>query len=168
MNIIQTTRYLSPAGELAIGSYQGQICICDWTHGRNADAIGRQAIRHLDATLKDETSDVIAEAICQLDEYFSGRRHEFDIPVLLTGTDFQRSVRRVLMRIPYGTTVSYAEVARRIGKPAAVRAAASAIASNPVSILVPCHRVVGSDGSLTGYAGGLDAKRCLLTLEGAL
>ncbi|NNF54901.1 MAG: methylated-DNA--[protein]-cysteine S-methyltransferase [Acidimicrobiales bacterium] len=103
----------------------------------------------------------------QLKEYFAGERTEFDLPLDLRGTEFQTSVWRSLSIIPYGTTVTYSEQAQRLGRPSSVRAVASANGSNPVSIVLPCHRVIGSNGKLTGYAGGLDAKRWLLTLEGA-
>ena len=108
---------------------------------------------------------MIGHAVKELDEYFGGARCGFDIPLLLTGTSFQKEVREALTAIPFGETVSYAEIARRIGRPHAVRAVANAIGSNPLSIFIPCHRVVGSDGSLTGYAGGLGAKLRLLELE---
>jgi methylated-DNA-[protein]-cysteine S-methyltransferase len=101
----------------------------------------------------------------QLDEYFAGDRTTFDLPVQLAGTPFQHEVWHALQAIPYGTTISYGELARRIGRSAAVRAVGLANGKNPVSIVVPCHRVVGSDGSLTGYGGGLERKRYLLELE---
>lgn len=104
-------------------------------------------------------------AVAQLDEYFRGARREFDVPLLHVGTDFQKRVWRSLMTIPYGVTVSYGEMARRIGSPRSVRALANANGANPISILVPCHRVIGSGGSLTGYGGGLDAKNYLLRHE---
>ena len=122
--------------------------------------------RRLDAKYEEGTSPVIEQAIAQLDEYFDGKRTSFDIPIHLTGTEFQQSVRRELMNIPYGNTISYAVLAQRIGKPKAVRAVASANATNPISIFVPCHRVVGSDNRLTGYGGGLATKRFLLEVEG--
>jgi len=101
----------------------------------------------------------------QLLEYFSGGRAEFDLPLAPQGTNFQQRVWAELRRIPYGQTASYTEIAQRIGQPTAVRAVGMANGRNPISLIVPCHRVVGSDGSLTGYAGGLDAKRWLLRHE---
>jgi len=100
-----------------------------------------------------------------LDAYFSGRAVAFDVPLAPTGTPFQRAVWTALRDIPFGATASYAEIARRIGRPRAVRAVGAANARNPIAIFVPCHRVIGSDGSLTGYAGGLERKRALLALE---
>jgi methylated-DNA-[protein]-cysteine S-methyltransferase len=106
-----------------------------------------------------------AAAAAQLSEYFAGRLTSFDLPVTRTGTAFQRLVWSALQDIPYGTTVSYGELAAAIGRPSAARAVGLANGRNPVSIVVPCHRVVGSDGSLTGYGGGLERKRYLLALE---
>lgn len=104
----------------------------------------------------------------QLDEFFAGDRMAFDLPFRMVGTDFQRSVWNELLRIPYGETATYAEIAASIGKPTAVRAVGAANGRNPLSIVVPCHRVVGSDGSLTGYAGGIERKQWLLDLESTL
>lgn len=104
-------------------------------------------------------------AIAQLEEYFAGRRQSFDLPLAPEGTAFQRIVWQALTRIPYGETTSYGEVARRIGKPQASRAVGLANGANPLPIIVPCHRVIGADGSLTGFGGGLDIKRKLLALE---
>lgn len=142
------------------------MCICDWAVEKRRARIDRRICRHLNSSYEPGGSGTIDETIAQLDEYFSGKRREFTIPVAFAGTPFQCSVWAELMKIPYGTTVSYAEVARRIGRPKAVRAVANANAVNPISILVPCHRVIGSDSRLTGYGGGLDTKRTLLTLEG--
>lgn len=113
-------------------------------------------------------SAVIETAEARLDEYFAGQRREFDVPLMFAGTEFQKAVWNELMLIPHGRTTTYGELARRIGRPAAVRAIANAVGSNALSILVPCHRVIGADGTLTGYAGGLCAKRHLLALENAL
>lgn len=112
---------------------------------------------------------VLREARAQLDDYFAGRRSAFDLPLdLQAGTPFQQSVWRALLEIAPGATASYAELGRRLGKPQASRAVGAAVGRNPVSIVVPCHRVLGTGGALTGYAGGLERKRALLRLEGAL
>jgi methylated-DNA-[protein]-cysteine S-methyltransferase len=105
------------------------------------------------------------EALWQLAQYFAGERTGFELPLSPTGTPFQRAVWDALVEIPYGETVSYGELARRVGRPAASRAVGLANGRNPISIVVPCHRVVGASGSLTGYGGGLDRKRFLLELE---
>ena len=110
---------------------------------------------------------VLRQAAAQLAEYFSGRREHFDLPLdLSNGTPFQQAVWQALLAIPCGQTTSYGELARRIGRPKAVRALGAAVGRNPVSIIVPCHRVIGADGSLTGYAGGLERKTALLRIEG--
>jgi len=112
---------------------------------------------------------VLQEAAAQLADYFSGRRQHFDLQLDLTnGTAFQQSVWQALLAIPFGKTTTYGELARRIGRPRAVRALGAAVGRNPVSIIVPCHRVIGTDGALTGYAGGLDRKTALLRTEGVL
>ncbi len=150
---------------MIVGSCGDEICLCDWAAGRRRDTNDRRIRHHLEATCEEGTSPAIVRAIAQLDEYFAGRRRTFDLKIRFTGTPFQCSVWSELLKIPYGTTLSYAELARRIGNPKAVRAVASANAANPISILIPCHRVIGSNRDLTGYAGGLDAKKHLLTLE---
>lgn len=111
------------------------------------------------------SSSVLDEAARQLDDYFTGIRTSFDLPLDLVGTAFQLQAWQALAEIPYGTTVSYAQQAARIGRPAAVRAVGAANGRNPVPIVLPCHRIVGSDGSLTGFGGGLALKRRLLDLE---
>lgn len=165
MDVIITGRYLSPAGEMILGSSGDRLCVCDWVDSKRRETNARRIRRHLKAEYKSASSDVINQAITQLDEYFTGQRQAFSVPLLLTGTPFQRSVWTALLTIPYGVTVTYGELSRRIANPMAVRAVAQAVAGNPLSILVPCHRVIGSDGTLTGYAGGLPAKRLLLALE---
>ena len=107
----------------------------------------------------------LAIARQQLQEYFAGDRKDFDLPLRLDGTEFQVKVLKALQKIPYGETVSYGEIAKRIGKPKAVRAVGAANGRNPIPIVVPCHRVIGSGGDLTGFGGGLDTKEALLRLE---
>ena len=114
---------------------------------------------------KPERSGLVALALDQIAEYLSGQRREFDLPLDLRGTDFQRRAWSAVSAIPYGETRTYAEVAAAIGKPQAVRAMGAANGANPLPLVVPCHRVLGSDGSLTGYGGGLDVKRQLLEME---
>jgi len=117
------------------------------------------------ATFGSQTERGFEQVREQLDEYFAGNRTEFTMPLTLVGTEFQRSVWAALRAIEYGSTCTYAELAAAIGRPTAIRAVAAANGRNPVSIVVPCHRVIGSDGTLTGYAGGLDRKRFLLDRE---
>lgn len=119
----------------------------------------------LNAGYTEMTSEIIEETRRQLDEYFRHERQAFDIPLLTAGTEFQKSVWNSLMEIPYGQTITYGEMATRLGKPAAVRAVANANGANAISIIIPCHRVIGSNNTLTGYGGGLRAKKFLLELE---
>jgi len=111
---------------------------------------------------------VFSEAIAQLEEYFAGERREFSLPLQLEGTPFQTTVWSALQTIPYGATVSYGELARRIGRPSASRAVGAANGANPLPIIVPCHRVIGGDRSLTGFGGGLETKRFLLAFEAGI
>lgn len=165
-NKIIVKPYLSPCGVLLLGSFKDKLCLCDWQVEKHHEHVDRRLKRILYAEFEEGTSDVIEKAILQLDEYFIGRRKMFDVPLLFVGTDFQKTVWNELLNIPFGTTVSYGEMARRIGMPKAVRAVANANGANAMSIFVPCHRVIGSNRSLTGYGGGLEAKRKMLELEG--
>ncbi len=167
-NIIKVKQYESPCGVLTLGSSGDRLCLCDWQVEKHRGHVDRRLQRILDAVFEEGTSDVIERAAAQLDEYFAGRCRVFDVPLLFVGTDFQKVVWNELLRIPFGQTISYGEMARRIGMPKAVRAVANANGANAISIFAPCHRVIGSDRSLTGYGGGLDAKRKLLELEGVL
>lgn len=166
MDTIKIHHYSSPAGEMILGSFGDKLCICDWAVEKRRATIDRRISRHLNAAYKEAApTEVIKRAISQLDEYFAGLRRHFAIPLVFTGSSFQSTVWSELVNIPYATTISYAELARRIHRPKAVRAVASANATNPISIFVPCHRVIGSNGTLTGYGGGLEAKSFLLSLE---
>lgn len=172
MTRIVTRRFNFPCGDLVLGAAGDRLCLCDWAEGRNRDAIRRRLERELGAFSDDMGTDadsaeesVINAAAEQLNEYFGGLRKSFDIPLLTVGTDFQKKVWRLLTSIPYGSTISYAGLSEMLGCPGTVRAVANANGANAISIFIPCHRVIGSDGSLTGYAGGLDAKRFLLDLE---
>lgn len=115
---------------------------------------------------RSDTHPTLTETARQLGEYFAGQRQRFELPLDFLGTDFQRQVWAALLTIPFGETRSYSEIARQIGKPSAVRAVGAANGRNPISIIAPCHRVIGASGSLTGFAGGLQAKQYLLALEG--
>lgn len=125
-------------------------------------------LRHWPHAELDPAAPPLPEVRRQLDEYLSGKRRAFDLPMDLAGTEFQRLCWEALQRIPFGETRTYGEMARSIGRPAAVRAVGRANHDNPIGVIVPCHRVIGADGTLTGYAGGLDMKRTLLELEGVL
>jgi methylated-DNA-[protein]-cysteine S-methyltransferase len=153
-------RMMSPVGELTIIASDNGLAGVLW-EGEELPA-GRTG-----AAAEDPTHPVVAAATRQLQEYFDGRRTTFDLPLDATGTPFQLKVWEALRTIPFGETRSYAEIARQIGRPRAVRAVGAANGRNPVSIVTPCHRVIGSTGSLTGFAAGLDTKARLLAFEGA-
>ncbi len=167
-NVIKTKRYESPCGILLLGSFGDKLCLCDWQVEKHRSHVDKRLKRILRAEFEEGTSEVIEQAVQQLDEFFAGKRREFDVPLLFVGTDFQKTVWNELLKIPFGKTISYGEMAQRIGLPKAVRAVANANGANSMSIFAPCHRVIGSDRSLTGYGGGLAAKQMLLELEGVL
>ena len=168
MNTINIQTFKSSVGELLLGSYDGKLCLADWKYRRMRTTIDKRLQVGLNAEYVEERSEVIEQTITQLKEYFTGERKSFDISLLTVGTDFQKSVWQGLMKIPYGTTASYLELAKNIGNDKAVRAVASANGANAISILIPCHRIIGSNGELVGYAGGLPAKKKLLELENNL
>ncbi len=148
----------SPVGRLTLVSAGDALAAILWEHDRPARV-------PVDLTVRDDDDPVLVEAQRQLGDYFAGARSAFEIPLAFAGTPFQREVWHALLRIPFGQTRTYAQIACEIGRPGAVRAVGAANGRNPISIVAPCHRVVGSDGSLTGFAGGLDAKAFLLALE---
>jgi methylated-DNA-[protein]-cysteine S-methyltransferase len=124
--------------------------------------------RDMDEWLEDASAAPLPECARQIREYFEGKRTSFDLPLAPEGTDFQQRVWKQIARIPFGKTITYSELAKRAGAEGSARAAGAATGRNPITLVVPCHRVIGSDGSLTGYAGGLPRKTKLLELEGAL
>jgi len=167
-NKINIQYFNTPVGEIILGSYDEKLCLADWKYRRMRTTIDNRIQKGLMAEYVEESSEVIDETIRQMQEYFNHERKVFSVPLLLVGTDFQKSVWQGLIDTPYGTTDSYLELAKRIGNEKAVRAVASANGANAISIMIPCHRIVGSDGSLTGYAGGLPVKKKLLELENNL
>jgi methylated-DNA-[protein]-cysteine S-methyltransferase len=153
------TAFASPVGRLTlVGSDRGLVAVL-WENDDPARV-------RIGAPVENNRHPVLVEVAEQLGDYFAGRRTRFDVPLDFRGTDFQKSVWSALLTIPFGETRTYAEIARQIGRPTAFRAVGAANGRNPVSIIAPCHRVIGSDGSLTGFAGGLEAKNFLLRLEG--
>jgi len=168
MNKISIQTYNSPIGELLLGSYEGKLCLADWKYRRMRTSIDKRIQKGLKAEYVEESSEVIEKTIKEMKEYFAGERKVFDIPLLMVGTDFQKSVWEGLIQVPYGTTASYLELSRNIGNEKAVRAVATANGANSISIMIPCHRIIGSNGDLVGYAGGLPVKKQLLDLENNL
>lgn len=157
----QTTRFPSPLGTMLLAASNNQL-VGIWFEGQ-------AHLPDLSACAPNAGQPVLHQAKLQLQDYFNGQRRQFDLPVTLAGgTAFQQVVWQALLDIPFGATCSYGQLASRIGKPSAVRAVGAAVGRNPLTIIVPCHRVIGTKGSLTGYAGGLDRKTALLQLEGVL
>lgn len=165
MSSIAISYYASPVGELKIGTWQNTLCLCDWRYRRMRQAIDNRVCQHLQASMVEEETSTAQEAISQLQAYFDGQLTSFSLPLTLAGTAFQQRVWQALQQVPYGHTCSYLQLSAQLGDPLAIRAVASANGANAISIIVPCHRIVGSQGELTGYAGGLPAKAALLALE---
>ncbi len=166
--MIQIQYYKTPVGELILGSFEEELCLCDWKYRKMRPAIDKRIKTALKTDYEIGTSKVIKETIEQLEAYFKEKRTTFSIPLKLIGTDFQQSVWNALLKIPFGKTASYLELSKILGNEKAIRAVATANGANAHSIIVPCHRIIGSDGSMVGYAGGLPAKKKLLRLEKAL
>jgi methylated-DNA-[protein]-cysteine S-methyltransferase len=164
-HIIHTQPFSTPYGDLVLGAYKGRLCLCDWRYRKMRDAIDSRICNRLGAKMAEGYDTVQDKTRQQLLEYFEGKRTDFDLPLLFAGTSFQEEVWSALMDVPYGTTTTYLALARKLGKEGAVRAVAAANGANALAIIVPCHRVVGSDGALVGYAGGMRAKSALLKLE---
>jgi methylated-DNA-[protein]-cysteine S-methyltransferase len=156
MSTVYYTRFESPVGTLLLA---GEV--------KALRRVSFESSKHLTPPQTDwkQNRAAFAEVIRQLQAYFRGELKEFDLPLAMEGTEFQLRVWNALRAIPYGETISYAQLAERIGNPQAVRAVGAANGSNPIPIIVPCHRVIGSNGSLTGFGGGLPTKKMLLELE---
>ena len=165
MQQVSIQYYSSPCGEIILASVDDELCLCDWNEMPCSERNKLRLSRYMKAVFKIETSPILELSKKQLNEYFTGSRRTFDIPLHPIGTDFQKKVWRMLMTIPYGETRTYKEIAELAGNPQAFRAVGMANNNNPIAIIVPCHRVVGADGSLTGYAGGTDIKQWLLDHE---
>jgi len=159
--MIRYARFDSPLGPV--------VAVADDTGLTHLDFVGAKYERKIGRDwVEDPSAPALRACATQLAEYFAGKRTTFDLPLAPVGSEFQQRVWREIARVPYGRTISYGELARRAGAPGQARAAGAATGRNPLGVVVPCHRILGADGSLTGYAGGLERKRGLLELEGAL
>jgi methylated-DNA-[protein]-cysteine S-methyltransferase len=154
------TTMFSPVGELTLVASDAGLAAILWENDE-PDRV------RLGTMIRDDSDPILTTAEEQLHAYFAGTLTEFTVPLDFQGTDFQKSVWAALLTIPFGETRSYGEIARQIGRPSASRAVGAANGRNPISIIAPCHRVIGSNGALTGFAGGLEAKAFLLGIEGA-
>ena len=152
-------------GELILGSFEGKLCLLDFNYRKMRNAVDNRIKKGLNADFIEEDSEIIEKTRTELDEYFKENRIEFDVPIQMVGTDFQKSVWNALLKVAYGTTSTYLQLAKDINNEKAVRAVAGANGANAIAIIIPCHRIIGSSGELVGYAGGLPTKKRLLTLE---
>ena len=164
--VVTVTRVPTPLGPMIAGSADGRIVLLEYADRRALPSQFGRLAKALDAVFVPGEDEVLGRLAAQLDAYFAGQRRTFDVPLETSGTEFQEKVWAVLRTIPPGTVWSYADVATAIGRPTATRAVARANGDNRMAILIPCHRVIGSDGSLTGYGGGLWRKKRLLEIEG--
>lgn len=165
MEVINISYYKKDDFEYILGSFHGKLCFLSSINGKNTERIQSDLQKKLNAEFTKREDEILIKTKKQLDEYFKGERKSFDILLLLTGTDFQKKVWETLLEIPYGKTANYKEQSQMAGNEKAVRAVANANGANPIAIIIPCHRVIGSDGSLRGYAGGTKLKEKLLELE---
>ena len=165
MNQVSIQRHRTEIGELLLGSFGDRLCLLVFGDREGRRAVEDRIKKALNAEFVEHDDEILEKTRTQLDEYLGGRRRGFGIPVLMVGTDFQKSVWNALIKVPYGATSTYLQLAKAVGNERAVRAVGNAMAANPISIVVPCHRVIGSDGELVGYGGGLSRKKWLLRLE---
>ena len=165
MNQINIKSYKTKVGEVILGSFDGKLCMLDWKYRRMRTTIDKRIQNGLKAEFVESDDSVIDQTVEQIDEYLRGDRNKFDIPLLTVGTEFQRSVWDALLEVPYGQTSTYLQLAVNVNNEKAVRAVASANGANAISLIIPCHRIIGSNGDLVGYAGGLPIKKRLLGLE---
>ncbi|MCK5592788.1 methylated-DNA--[protein]-cysteine S-methyltransferase [Candidatus Bathyarchaeota archaeon] len=165
MSQINVQYHKTGIGELILGAFGGKLCLLGFRYGKARNAVDDRIQKGLEAEFVEQDDEVLERTRRQLDEYLGGSRTEFDIPVLLVGTDFQKSVWNALRKVPYGAVSTYLQLAKDIDNEKAVRAVGNAVGANPISIVIPCHRIIGCDGKLVGYGGGLCAKKRLLKLE---
>ena len=164
-NIVQVTRILTPLGPMLAGATEKGICLLEFVDRKMIETQLTRTRKIFKAELIPGHSKYFKDLRKQIDEYFEGKRKKFDIPLSIDGTEFQMKAWKALIKIPYGKTVSYEHQAEVIGNSKAVRAVAKANGDNRISIIIPCHRVIGKDGNLTGYGGGIWRKKYLLDLE---
>jgi AraC family transcriptional regulator of adaptative response/methylated-DNA-[protein]-cysteine methyltransferase len=163
--MIKTTKIETPIGEMIAGATEDGICLLEFSDRRMLPTEYKDLTRRLKTNIEEGESKHFRKLIKQLKEYFEGNRKEFSLPLVTPGTEFQQTVWRELQNIPFGATRSYQEQAVALDNPGSVRAVANANGMNRISIIIPCHRVIGADGHLTGYGGGLKRKRWLLDHE---
>jgi methylated-DNA-[protein]-cysteine S-methyltransferase len=165
MNKINIVYYKSTIGDLILGSFKDKICMVDFRYRRMRATVDKRLQVGLNAEYIEKDSNIIKTLILQIDEFLKGNRKKFDIDIITIGTDFQKKVWNELLKIEYGETTSYLDLAKRINNDKAVRAVASANGANSIGLIIPCHRVIESNGGLGGYAGGISIKKRILKME---
>ena len=165
MNQINIKYCKTKIGELISGSFDGKLCLLDFRYRKMRKTVDDRIRKGLNADFAEHDDEILEKTREQLDQYLNGEIKKFDIPLLMVGTDSQKSVWDALMKVPYGTTSTYSQLAKNINNERAVRAVASANGANSIGVIIPCHRIIGSDGELVGYGGGLPVKKRLLKLE---
>jgi len=165
MNQINIQYYQTIIGELMLASFDNKLCMLDYKNRKTRNTLDNRLKKNLKAEYVEQDNEILQQTRKQIDEYLLGQRQLFDIPLLMIGTDFQKRVWKALQAIPFGTTTSYLTLAKNIQNEKAVRAVANANGANAMSLIIPCHRIIGSNGALVGYAGGLKAKQRLLDIE---
>ncbi|MDC7224734.1 MAG: methylated-DNA--[protein]-cysteine S-methyltransferase [Spirochaetales bacterium] len=163
--MIRFTTIKTPLGEMRAASFEGKICLIEFTDRVKMDRQLRTLEKYYGKEKIEERDSVLDDLEGELNGYFTGELTDFTVPLIYRGTPFEEKVWEELIRVPYGTTRSYGEQAVRLGNPKAVRAVAGANSRNRIALVIPCHRIIGQKGTLTGYAGGLDRKARLLELE---
>lgn len=157
--------YKTKYAHFILGAFENTLCLLDFRYRKMRTTVDNRLTRELGAKFIEQDDEVLQKTRKQLDEYFDCKRKEFTIPIRMVGTDFQKNVWHALMKVPYGTTLSYLQLAKTIHKKQAVRAVANANGANALALIIPCHRIIGNNGELTGYGGGLVLKKRLLALE---
>lgn len=165
MNQIHIQFYRSNNTDFIMGCFENQLCLMDFSYRKMRAAVDRRLQQGLQAEFIEQDNALLQATRQQVDEYLAADRRQFDLPLLMVGSDFQKSVWAALRQLPYGSTCSYSELALQIGRDSAVRAVATANAANALMMIIPCHRVIAANGGLGGYAGGLPLKKRLLALE---
>tara|TARA_B100001250_G_scaffold302552_1_gene264279 strand:+ start:1525 stop:2070 length:546 start_codon:yes stop_codon:yes gene_type:complete len=164
-NHIEIQYYKTKFGEFVLGSFKNKLCLLDFRYRKMRALVDSRIKNTLDADYLVQNNKILKEVKKQIDEYFSAKRKKFEVPILIVGSPFQKKVWKSLTNVKYGETASYLDIAKNIGNEKAVRAVASANGANSLVIIIPCHRIIGSNGKLVGYGGGLSIKKRLLDLE---
>ncbi len=165
MNKISICYYRTKIGELLLGEYQNKICLLDFRHRKMRSTVDKRIQQGLQAEYTVEETPLLQGLKSEINAYLAAEIRKFSLPIFTVGTEFQKRVWQVLLQIPYGKVITYADLAEKVENQTAVRAVATANGANAMSLIIPCHRVIGSDGELRGYAGGLKVKQRLLNLE---